>query len=267
MTLEIIETSASNFLEIASEKRLEIILHLQEKNEKLSGIAKKLDCSMPETYRNCERLLKTGMICKDSNGLFGLTPLGRMVCDQLPTFSFVSDNKDFFINHNFDLLPLKFKHRIGELSISNHVKGFSKVLQIWKDMFNDADKYILGIVYEEPLDLIETIVQRASDGIQINSIFSQSPIILQGRKQIVQKPTVRKLFSSGMIQRKINKKLEVIVVLNEKRASVIFQNELGEFDFSQMFYSNSPVFHEWCYDYFWHKWDSSNSFQECKLVE
>ena len=69
------EDYAKYFLEISSEQRLKIIQLLNEKEYKLSELAKKLDATTPEVHRNLERLEKMGFLIKNSNAHFVLTAL------------------------------------------------------------------------------------------------------------------------------------------------------------------------------------------------
>jgi hypothetical protein len=36
---------------------------------------------------------------------------------------------------------------------------------------------------------------------------------------------------------------------------------------NSVFYSEDPLFHEWCLDYFRYRWYNSKSFDESKLLE
>jgi len=36
---------------------------------------------------------------------------------------------------------------------------------------------------------------------------------------------------------------------------------------NSVFYSEDPLFHEWCLDYFRYRWYNSKSFDEGKLLE
>ena len=38
-------------------------------------------------------------------------------------------------------------------------------------------------------------------------------------------------------------------------------------DLNTMFYSEDPLFHEWCLDYFRYKWYGSDIFDESKVKE
>jgi predicted transcriptional regulator len=261
------EKTAADFLELSSEQRLSIIFRLLEKKSNISTMSKELESTMPEVYRNFERLVKAGLICKDSDGYYSLTTYGKAVCSHIPSLSFLSYNKKYFKDHDFGDLPQKYIQRIGALKSGKFVKGFTKVLECWRDICENADQYIYDILYEEPLELVEPIASKAKNGVKINSIFSDSTIIPRERKKIVEKYDIKKLIENGSIQRRIKNDTKVVVILNEKEACVIFPTIDGETDMSSTFYSNKPLFHEWCLDYFRDCWDNSRAFHESKILE
>jgi predicted transcriptional regulator len=117
------------------------------------------------------------------------------------------------------------------------------------------------------MDLIEPLVDKVKKGIKLTSILSESAIIPKERKQILEKIGLKKLVDSGRIERKMKKDVKVVLVLNEKEACVMFPTTDGEVDMSEMFYSDDPLFHEWCFDYFTYCWHISSAFQESKLKE
>ena len=261
------EKTADDFLELASQQRLGILLRLLDKKSKVSVIAKELDATVPEVFRNFERLVKANLIVKDADGDYSITTYGKIICGQIPSLIFLSQNKMYFKNHDFGDLPQKFLQRIGALSDGQHIKGFVKVLEKWKDIYKNSDEYIYNILFEVPYDsdLLETLVKKVNKGIKVNSIFSESAIIPKDRKQILEKLGFKKLIDQGLIERKMRGNVQVVVVLNEKEACVMFPKIGGEVDVSEMFYSDDSVFHEWCLDYFKYCWDSSSVFQESKL--
>ena len=261
------EKTADDFLELASQQRLGILLRLLDKKSKVSVIAKELDATVPEVYRNFERLVKANLIVKDADGDYSITTYGKIICGQIPSLAFLSQNKKYFRDHDFGDLPQKFLQRIGALTAGMHIKGFVKVIEQWKDIYKNSDEYIYNILFEVPYDtdLLETLVKKVNKGIKVNSIFSESAIIPKDRKQILEKLGFKKLIEQGLIERKMRENVQVVVVLNEKEACVMFPKIDGEVDVSEMFYSDDSVFHEWCLDYFKYCWDGSSVFQESKL--
>lgn len=261
------EKTADDFLELASQQRLGILLRLLDKKSKVSVIAKDLDATVPEVYRNFERLVKANLIVKDADGDYSITTYGKIMCGQIPDLIFLSQNKTYFKNHNFGDLPQKFLQRIGALVNGKHIKGFVKVLEQWKNIYKNSDEYIYNILFEVPYDsdLLETLVKKVNKGVKVKSIFSESAIIPKDRKQVLEKLGFKKLIEEELIERKMRENVQVIVVLNEKEACVMFPKVEGDVDVSEMFYSVDVFFHEWCLDYFKYCWDDSRVFQESKL--
>ncbi|TLX67643.1 MAG: transcriptional regulator [Thaumarchaeota archaeon] len=261
------ENAADDFLELASEQRLNIIFKLLLKKTKISNMAKELDATVQEVHRNFERLADAGLIKKDKDGYFDLTTYGKTMCTQVPSLIFLSKNRKYFENHDFGDIPMKFIQRIGALAGGQQVKGFVKVLEQWKSIYKNADEYIYQIFTEVPLDLIEPLLNRVKRGIKLNYIFSESVIVPKGRKDLLTKLGMKNLLDKGLIERKMKKDVSVVVVLNEKEACVVFPTLDGAADMREMFYSKDPLFLEWCLDYFRYCWYGAGSFQEEKLKE
>ena len=261
------EEIAKEFFELASEQRLEILVRLHEKNSTVSVISKELGATMPEVFRNFDRLAKAGLIEKNTDGSYHLTLFGETMYTQIPSIVFVSHNKKYFEKHKFGDLPKKFIQRIGALYSGEYVKGFVKTQERWRDIHNDAQEYIYNILPEVPYtsEIIDIVAAKAKKEIPIHSIFSESTIIPEDRKKIFQKYDFQKFIEKGVIERKMTKDLKVAVLLNEKEACVMFPTTEDEVDMGDMLFSAEPEFHEWCLDYFKHCWQKAGSFQESKL--
>jgi len=258
--------SADDFLELASEQRLDLLQGLLVKKSKLCELVKERNSTKTEIHRNLNRLKESGMVIKGNDGKYQLTSYGDLLCSLIPSQIFVAQNKEYFSNHGFGNLPQKFIQRVGALESGKLINGFTRVVEKWSTIFQNSNEYIAGIIIEEPMGLIEPIVKRAKKGVKVNSIFSDITIIPEGRKDIPYKREIQELIENGIIERKMKKDVKVAVVLNEKEACVMFPTLSGEPDISKMFYGCDSIFHEWCLDYFWYCWENSQVFQEAKLV-
>jgi predicted transcriptional regulator len=265
--VDLYEEAANNFLELSSQQRLQIIFRLLERKSKVTTMAKDLDATIQEVHRNFARLEDGGFITKDMDGYYSLTTYGKTICSQIPSIIFLSENRKYFEDHNFGDIPPKFIMRIGQLANSECIKGVTKILEQWKSIYKNANKYIYEILTEVPLDIIVPKVKRIEKGIKLNYILSESTIVPKGRKQLLQKLNYDKLIEKGLVERKMKKMVQTLIVLNEKEASISFPNIEGEPDITEMFYSTDPMFHEWCLDYFRYCWYESEIFQESKLKE
>ena len=256
---------ADEFLEISSEQRLGILLRLNSAKSKPAILAKDLDATISEVFRNMGRLVDAQMISKGVDGFYQTTPYGKMICNQINSFSFISKNKKYFDRHNFDALPPKFVQRIGALSEGKHIQGFTKVMECWEEIIDNAGQYICGIISEETPELISKIAKKAQKGVKVNSIFVESTLVPKNRKKLVDEFGIKKLVQDGTIERKMGKGLSVIVLLNEKQACVLFPIS-DETDLKEAFFANDDLFQEWCLDYFRFVWFGSDHFEEKKLV-
>lgn len=257
---------AKDLFEVASEQRLEILLRLGEKKSTVSKIAKELGATVPEVFRNFERLIKAGLIEKSSDGNHHLTLYGTTVLAQIPSLVFVPQNRKYFKNHDFGNIPTKFIQRIGALNSAEHIRGVVKVLERWKEIHKNADEYIFNILTEVPysIDIIEVVVAQAKKNVKIRSIFSDSTLIPKDRKDLFEKLGFKKFIEKGTIERKMKNEIQVIVLLNEKEGCIIFPKD-SEVEMTEMLYSSDPLFHEWCLDYFTDSWETASTFQERKL--
>jgi len=262
------ENIAKDLFEIASEQRLEILFRLEEKKSTPSVIAKQLDATVPEVFRNFERLVKAGLIEKEVDGNYHLTIHETTILAQIPSLTFLSKHKGYFKNHSYGNIPTKFIQRIGALGSGKHIKGMVKVLEQWKEIHKNAEKYIYNILTEIPYspDIIETVAAKAKEDVNIRSVLSDQVIVPNARKEVYEKLQFKKFIEKGVIERKMQNDVQVVVLLNEKEACIIFPKD-GEADMTEMLYSSEPAFHEWCFDYFQHCWANSMPFQERKLIQ
>jgi predicted transcriptional regulator len=263
------ENISNNFLEFASEQRLNIMLNLAEKKLNISKLAEILDATKPEVHRNIGRLIKVGVIEKESDGNFILTTYGKTILVQIPSLSFISENKEYFETHSLGNLETKFIQRLGALHDQKQIKGFVKVLEKWKKIHENAEKYIYNILSEVPYssDIINIISSQLENNVKIQSIFSENAIIPDERKEIFQKAGFQKYITNNLLERKIMKVVSISVLVTDKEAGVFFTNNQGVPDLSIMFTSENADFHEWCLDYFECCWKNASSFQESKLKE
>jgi predicted transcriptional regulator len=265
-----IEADASHydiFLELAGELRRLILFRLNERSLKLSQLAKELNATIQEAHRNATRLIEAGLIQKDPEGLLSITTYGKMVTKQVPSFKFLAEHKQYFEEHTLGDLPMKFIQRIGALSNCDVITGVVAILEKWKTMYRDANEHIREIMAQVPLDLIEPLASRIRQGVKFSYIFGENTIIPKGRLELLRKIGWNKYIAEGIVERRMVDKVQVMVIVTENHAGVLFPNTKGETDMNYMFFSKDPIFHEWCLDFFRYKWYGSDLFDETKLRE
>lgn len=261
------EDVADYFLELASKQRLEILQRLATKPSKITTIAKEIGATVPEVHRNFERLAKSSLVEKGSNGVFQTSVFGSMVLEQIPSIMFMTKNEKYFTNHSFWNIPVKFIQRIGSLNDSEHIKGFVKIQECWKSIYKNAEKEILNILYEVPysLEIMKLLDDKIKSRVKLQTIFSENTVVPKERKQIIEKSGFKKNIQDGLFERKMQKDVSCVLVLNEKEACLSFPKNINEPDVGEAFYGTASGFLEWCRDYFLYCWQSAEAFKENRL--
>ena len=259
------EDSAKGFFELASNQRLNILSSISDKPSKPSIMSKELGVTIQEVSRNFDRLVNADLLMKNGEGYHHLSTFGKIICMQIPSLVFLSQNRNYFKKHSLDDIPLKFKQRIGSLVHGECIKGFIKVQERWKKIYENSNDYTYNVLSELPLSIIKLAINNASFNIQIKNVFRENMIVPENRTKILKTKEFKNLLQNGNIDRRIKKGINVNIVLNEKEAIVSFPTLEGETDLSQAFVSDDIVFHEWCLDLFRYFWYESNLFNESKL--
>lgn len=255
-------------LEISSEQRLNIIRRLNVEKSNLSNMARQLDATVAEVHRNFGRLQKVGFVKKDAGGNYELTLYGKIVCIQIPMFSFMIKNRKYFEVHDLTVLPVKYIQRIGALSDSKVITGCVKVMEEWENIYKNAKEYICNILIEIPYNenLLKILESKLENKVKILSIFSETVIVSKERQELLSKFNFSKFVKNGTLEKKMIKIIKIAMVLNENEAGISFPTNEGEPDMSKMLYSTEKSFHEWCLDFFNECWKNSTAFQESKIT-
>jgi predicted transcriptional regulator len=266
-------STEQTFIELASSQRLSILHKLSVQNNKISNLGKDLNVTIQEVHRNINRLVDAGLVHKGAEGIFSLTTFGRTIIKQISTFHFLSRNQDYFSDHTLGDISIKFIQRIGALNNSDYTSGVVAVIEFWKQLYNESNEYIYGLLPQIPFELMETAVSKVKErGLKFRYILPQKAIVPKKRTNLLKTSGFYELLKAGLVERKMIDIMQVAVVLNEKQATVMFKNSKGQIDMNSIFFSrnirlDNGLFHEWCLDYFRDCWEHSRSFDERKLTE
>lgn len=255
------------FMELAGESRYSILMMLEEKKWRSAQMAKELNLTIQETHRNTVRLAEAGLIKKDSDGFFSLTPYGRILVSQLSPFSFLNKYKEYFAEHFPVDLPPKFLKRIGNLRNCELIQGNFAIVDKWISIAEEATEYLRIITSQIPPEFFKKKISRAKKGTKVFLIHGKNTIAPKGFKKELTSASIRSLISEGVYKRKMVEKIQTMMVLNEKRGTLFFPDSKGEPDMYYAFISDDPEFHEWCVDYFDYVWDKAGAYDASKVRE
>jgi len=230
------------FFELASESRLGILQELQKENLKMQEIARRLDVTATEAFRQLERLSAASLVQRQPDGTFALAEYGKLVLQISTSLDFISKHKEYFSTHDLMRLPSQFVNRLGELAGAELEMDTIKNLNFGAQAFAEAKQYAWGIAEGTiPKHMIPIMNQRVKQGIQMKMLIS---------KERLPSETPKNVEFIGLSE------LPAIVALTEKVASICFMQLGGRIDYAG-FFGTDPAFHNWVKDLFLYYWEKA----------
>ena len=245
--------------ELASEDRLNILLLLKKTPLKLSHVSTKLDFTVQETARNLTRLSEAGLIKKDADQLFHLTPYGEELLNLLSGVRFLSKNKTYFANHTLSTMPSLFRNSVGLLEPCEFHNDVMTSFHNVELMIGAAEKFVWIItdqVLASTLPLLEQAIQR---NVQFHLILPKDFSPTESISQLVMSPIFNKAVRANKLDLRTIDKIEVFVCLSEKEVSALaFPNIEGKLDYNA-FKSGASSVIEWAKPLFVHYWNQASN--------
>ena len=260
------ESLKNIFFIFGNEYRLKIIDALfNKKRLTMTKLAVELGTELSNIQNYVEYLLQHEIIEKDQKGNYKLANLTELLVKQIPSFTFLINNQEYFKEHNFGDLPMHFINRISDLSNNTIVRGYPLIHEKICDMYENCTEYIFNIIHEvdyskDILDLLESKLKN-DDKFVTKTIFSQSPIIPKKYKTIIKNYNFLNFKLKNQIQQKSIDEVKVSLILTDKESILMFPRiEKSIVDTTAILYSNDKNFHKWSFDYFSELWNIAHNF-------
>jgi predicted transcriptional regulator len=230
------------FFELASESRLSILRELQTKNLKMNEIARRLDVTATEAFRQLQRLSEAMLVQKQPEGTYAITGYGKLVLHLCSSFEFVSKHREYFLSHDVWRIPLQFLNRLGELSQTSLIMDSMENINSGERMFIEAEQYAWGLAEGRIPELMDPIMdQKIAKGLQVKMIIPETDL-----------STVPAIKIPNVEVRGISN-IPAILGITEKEATVCFRFIGGRVDYAG-FSGNDPTFLNWAKDLFLYYW-------------
>jgi predicted transcriptional regulator len=233
------------FFELASESRLSILRELQKENLKMQEIARRLDVTATESFRQLERLSAALLVQRQPDGTFALAEYGKLVLQLSSSLEFVSKHKDYFSTHDLMRLPVQFVNRLGELSQVNLVMDTVENLNKCERAFKEAEEYGWGIAEGTvPENMGPVMSGLLLKGVTLRFLLPENRLQVDAGSPVVMKNLEMRTLTD----------LPALVVLTEKEGGVCFRQVGGKVDYAG-FFGEDPAFLSWVKDLFLYYWE------------
>jgi len=238
------------FFELASENRLCMLRELQEENLKMQEIARRLDITPTEAFRQLERLSAAMLVQKQPDGTFTLSEYGKLVLQISASLDFISKHKEYFSTHDLMRLPSQFVSRLGELSGAEFGVDTIENINRGTQAYMEAQKYAWGIGEGTiPAFMTSVMNQRVQQGVEMKMLIYENRLPKGPSTPAMPK----NLELRGLPD------VPVLIVLTEKYAVVCFRQLGGKMDYSG-FLGADLAFHNWVKDLFLYYWEKSKRY-------
>lgn len=243
--MEEVEGPDRLFFELSSESRLGILHELEAKSLKMQEVARRLDLTTTDAFRQIQRLSEASLIRKQPDGSYTITQYGRLVLQASSPLGFLFKHREYFLAHDLFCLPYQFVNRIGELSGASLSRDSMENINRAGQMVREAGQYMWGGGPERPLETAGHVAyERALKGVKFKFLFPEQ--FLPDHKALAGTP--QNIEWRGLSS------IPVTIVLTEKVAGISFPFVGGKADYAA-FIGNDPVFLGWVKDLFLYYWE------------
>lgn len=232
------------FFELASETRLDILRELKDENLKMQEIARRINVTATEAFRQLERLSRALLVQRQPDGRFALDEYGKLVLQLSSSLEFVSKHREYFSTHDITRLPVEFVDRLGELRQAKLIRDTVEVLNRGERAFIEAEEYGWGIaegtVPERMGPIMDELIRK---GRKFRFLIPETRFPTSPSPP----PSVKNMELRGL------QDLPALVVLTEKEGVVCFRQVGGRVDYAG-FVGKDSMFLNWVKDLFLYYW-------------
>ena len=235
--------------EISNDIRHSILQLVNQKPERMTQIAKKLELTSPEVSRHLTRLSDKHLLEKNSDNLYSVTTFGEYLLTSLIDLEFMTKNINYFTNHTAGKIPIKYQKRLSEISEFKHEKNFMNFIQHIDQVINKTSKYLWFLIDQFP-QFAETSINTALErGIQTRIILPIDKELPHENKYTTYQ--FKQNNQNPVLELRKHPKNDIYVILSDAGTILAFPTTDG-IDYTGFL---SDKENKWAKELFLHYWD------------
>jgi len=244
--------------EVSNESRYEILILLSEKPMRNTDISKELDLTAPETRRQVSRLGDVGLIQRDLDGYYRLTPYGEMSLILFKEFHFITGNREYFQTHTTSKIPVQFVKRIGELGESAEIVNAMDFIRLTDNLLKESKKNVWLLVDQFPMNSLSSIVEAIERGVQFRIIETRERILNPDIESMTSEEfqALGRTRQTPLVDQRMVDDINVYLFLSDNRCVIAFPTDEGQYDYKG-FSATDASSHSWCRELYQHYWEKA----------
>ncbi|PWB55884.1 MAG: hypothetical protein C3F06_01835 [Candidatus Methanoperedenaceae archaeon] len=234
------------FTELSSENRLDILKTLYEKPMTFTSLIKEVDMNSTEASRQLSRLTETRLIEKKGDGRYYNTLFGNLVISSIPGMNFISENSEYFIEHDTSPIPLELLRQIDALSTGEIATGVYNILSTQEKLSEDISGHFWYMSDDFPRHHLPNVEKVLEQGMEIRVIFPKDLF------------STLKLSERNMekIQFRARDEIKLSVMTANRFSMLKLPGPDGKIDQNTAIFGYDERFRKWCEKLFLYYWDS-----------
>jgi predicted transcriptional regulator len=230
--------------QLQGEDRRRIITELQIQELKISEVAKKLDITATEAFRQLQRMTEGGLLEKTVDGKYRATPYSRLILESSAAMGFLSKHREYFLEHDASLIPMQFRLRFGELSKAVLITEMVVNINKGSEVLRSAEKFI-NVMGEQRLEgHVQTGKERALAGVRVRTLLQED---------VVRGVSEERMPSGKAVERRVIPRVCAVMIMTEKIAGMVLPRLDGKMDY-QVLTGSDPDTMRWAGDLFEDQW-------------
>jgi predicted transcriptional regulator len=262
------ENFYSLLFEVSNEIRHRILLLLQRNSMRITEIAKEQGLNHPEIRRHITRLRDIGLIERDVEGFYHLTPYGEASILLFREFEFLSANNEYFETHSLAEVPARFVKQIGELGESTCVWNAMDFFRYTDNLFKESREYVWILVDQFPMNFLSTIVETINRGVRVRIIEPRERVLNPDIDAMTSEETraLNRTRSTPLVEQRMLDKVSVLLFLSDSCCVLAFPTSNGQHDFKGFTATHESAL-DWCRELFQYHWDGAEQRTTTKVSQ
>lgn len=255
--------------ELSNEDRLNILNLLKERPEKLTRISNEVKITNQQCIRHLNRLVEAGFVTKTIESHYRLTPFGDISLKLNEGFSFISQNRDYFLSHTLEKLPDQFIARIGDLTDSWLTPDVMVSIGEFESVIREAEVFIKVIIDQRTPSVRPLVARAVERGVEIRSLSLIKREYYGRAQRDLNEEDERIILKSFRDDQAVAGDLDdsgVFLYMSEKAVFVGFPLEDGSSDYIG-FSSTDPKAISFCVDMFNYYWTKSYVVPKHEMID
>jgi predicted transcriptional regulator len=246
--------------EVSNEIRYAILVSLRDKAKRITDITREMDLKTPEARRHVSRLSEVGLIQRNVEGFYSITPYGEGMLILLREFDFMTRHRDYFQSHKLTTIPGAFLKRISELSESTETDNAMDFLRQTENLLKEAAEYVWLLADQFPMNSLTSIVEAIERGVQFRIIEPRERILNPDIESMTSEEiqALGRTRQTPLVEQRMVDDVNVSLFLSENRCVIAFPTPEGQYDYTGFTASDGSSLN-WCRGLFRHYWDEAEN--------